>query len=203
MDLDTLLQDWREWFERLFPLLILLGLYIFRQVRTFAKAKHLKEIAPLINGALVIRPFSAPRIQGNYMGMPYRISFYGAGRATPGRMQIQIDYTGLFTANLTPRAQQKGLEEIFSRGKGLATGDESFDNAVLVRAEREPEKAGLYLDNPINRKGVLTLFESGFVSIRFFEKGVLLTKLGDFLGKGSSGGDRVVGDLELAYKLLS
>jgi len=202
MDLDAFLQSWKEWFERLFPLLILLGLYIFRQIRTYTRAKHLKEVAPLINGELVIRPFSAPRIQGNYMGMPYRISFYGAGRAAPGRMQIRIDSPGLFSATLTPRAQQKGLEEIFSRGKVVPTGEESFNHAVLVRAEGNADKAMLYLDNPLNRRAILALLESGFVSIRFFEKGVHLTKFGDFLGSGASAADRIVGDLELAYKLL-
>jgi len=203
MDMDALSRSWREWIELAFPLLILVGLYLFRQIKTYTTSKHLKEIAPLINGQMVIRPFTAPRIQGNYMGMPYRISFHAASRGTPGRMQIRIDYLGLFAATLTPKGRQPGLEEIFSRGKILDTGEDAFSSAVLVKAEREREKAMLYLDNQLNREGILALFESGFVSIRFFEKGILLIKPGDFLGKDPTVMDRIVGDLDLAYRLLS
>jgi len=202
MDIEDLLKNWKEWMELLFPLLIFLGLYLFRQMKMYTKSKRLKEIAPLVNGELVVRPFSAPRIQGNYMGIPYRISFYTAGRGTPGRMQIRIEYPGLFSATLTPKGQSKGLEEIFSRGKVLTTGEDAFNDTVLVRGEKEREKVMLYLENQLNRQVILSLFESGFVSIRFSEKGILLIKPGDFLGQEASTADQIVGDLTIAYKLM-
>jgi len=68
--------------------------------------------------------------------------------------------------------------------------------------EKEREKAMLYLDNPMNRRVIMDLFQSGFLSIRFSEKGVLLVKPGDFLEPGGFTPETAVGDLTLACRLM-
>jgi len=203
MDLDALVKNWKEWAELLLPLIVFLGLYLFRHVKMYTQSRRLKEIAPLINGELILWPFMAPRIQGNYMGIPYRIAFTAPGRGSPGGMQIRIDCPGLFSATMTPKDRGgKGLEELFGRGKVLDTGEDVFGGAVRVRVEAEREKAMLYLDNQRNRENILALFAAGFGSIRFFERGILLVKPGDFLGRDAAMADQIAGDLGMAYALM-
>jgi len=60
----------------------------------------------------------------------------------------------------------------------------------------------LYLENQLNRQAILSLFAAGFVSVRFFNKGILLVKQGDFLGRDAAMADQIVGDLSLAYRLM-
>ena len=160
MDMDFL-KNWKQWVELIFPLLIFVGIYLFRQLRHLTKGKRLKEIAPLLNGKVVIRPFTKPRIEGNFMGLPYKMTFSSAGRGSPGKMKIQIESPGFFRLTLVPKARSTGLEEIFSRGKILSTGEDSFNSLVVARTEKEREKAMLYLDNQVNRGMILNLFEAG------------------------------------------
>lgn len=201
MDKD-LLRNWKEWIELLFPLLIFLGLYLYRHIRQFAKGKRLKEVAPFVNGEVVIRPLSSPRIQGNYMGVPFRMSFLPSGRNTPGRMQIHLNFPSGFVLEVIPKGQRSGLEEVFGKGKNITTGEDVFNDAVAARVEKEREKAMLYLDNPFNRTVILDLFKIGFQSVRFSEKGVVLTKQGDFLGTDGITPEQALEYLTLAGKLV-
>lgn len=191
----------REWLELLLPLIIFGGLFVLRYISQFAKARRLREIAPHINGEASIWPLGPPQIRGTYMGVPYRMIFLPAGRNAPGRIQIKFSFPFPFSLDLRKPGGMAGLEQLFQRGKGIETGDEAFDGAVAARADREREKAEVYLDNPVNRRSILAVFEEGFESIRFTQKDLTLTKQGDFLG-GDLTPDRALHDLSLAAGLL-
>jgi len=201
MDMDAL-KNWKEWLELLFPLLVFLGLYLFRHLKSYGKANQLRQVAPMINGEVKIRPFSAPRIQGSYMGLPYRISFHEGGRGQPGRMLMRIDFPGTFRMTLTPRGKGSAIEELFARGRTIDTAEDSFNQAVLVRVESEKDKALVYLDNPMSRGVILDLLQAGFVSIRFTGKGIQLIKPGEFLEQGGFAAESVASDLDLACRLM-
>ena len=191
----------REWLEFLFPLIIFVGLFLLRYVAQFVKAKKLKEIAPYINGVAVVWPFSPPRIRGTYMGIPYQMIFLAAGRNSPGQMQIKLVFSFPFGLEVRRQGVMQGLEQIFQRGRPIETGDEAFDESIVARADKEREKAELYLDNPVNRQTILEVFEGGFENIRFTEKELTVTKPGDFL-KGDLNPELVLRDLSLAARLM-
>jgi hypothetical protein len=191
----------REWLEFLFPLIIFVGLFLFRYISQFVKAKKLKEIAPYINGVAVVWPFSPPRIRGTYMGTPYQMIFLPAGRNSPGQMQIKLGFSFPFGLEVRRQGVMQGLEQIFQRGRPIGTGDEAFDESVFARADKEREKAELYLDNPVNRETILEIFQDGFENIRFTEKELILTKPGDFL-KGDLNPELALRDLSLAARLM-
>jgi hypothetical protein len=191
----------KEWFEILLPLIIFLGLFLLRYVSQFFKARRLKEIAPYLNGEAVIWPFSPPKIRGTYMGIPFQIVFVAAGRNSPGRMQIKLAFSFPFDMEVRGHGAMQGLEQLFQRGKPVETGDEGFDEAVLARADREFDKAELFLDNPVNRESILEVFQEGFENIRFTQKELVLTRQGDFLGEELSP-EHSLRDLALAARLL-
>ncbi len=191
----------REWLELLMPLIIFAGLFLLRYVSQFVKAKRLKEIAPYINGVAVVWPFSAPRIKGTYMGVPYQMIFIPSGRNSPGRMQIKLGFPFPFGLEVRKAGSAQGLEQFFQRGKRIETGDEAFDESVDARTDREREKAGLYLDNPMNREAVLAALGAGFEDVRFTEKELILTRQGDFL-KGDLNPEQALNDLAMAARLM-
>ncbi len=191
----------KEWLELLLPLLIFVGLFLLRYVTQFVKAKRLKEIAPYINGQAVVWPFSSPKIRGTYMGIPYQMVFLPAGRNSPGRMQIKLSFSFPFELEVRRPGAMPGLEQLFQRGKLIETGDEAFDEAVLARADREPDKAELFLDNPVNRESVVEVLDAGFENVRFTEKELVLARQGDFLGDDLTP-ESALADLALAARLM-
>ena len=191
----------REWLELLLPLIIFGALFLLRYVSQFLKARSLKEIAPYINGVAVIWPFSPPRIKGTYMGIPYQMIFLAGGRNSPGRMQLKLAFSFPFVLDVRGRGAMQGLEQLFQRGKPIETGEEAFDESVVARADKEREKAELYLDNPVNRESLLEILRAGFENIRFTEKELVLTKQGDFL-KGNLTPEHALHDLSLAARLM-
>ena len=190
----------KEWFQFLLPLIIFFGLFLMRYVSQFVKARRLKEIAPYLNAEAVIWPFSPPRIRGTYMGIPYQMIFFAPGRNSPGRMQIKLSFSFPFGLEIRGSGAVQGLEQLFQRGMPIETGDEAFDQAVVTRADRERDKAELYLDNPVNRESILEIFKEGFVNVRFTEKELILTRPGDFLGEELTSEDSLR-DLALAARL--
>jgi len=191
----------KEWFEFLLPLIIFVGLFLLRYVSQFVKARRLKEIAPYLNAEAVIRPFSPPRIRGTYMGIPFQIIFFAAGRNSPGRMQIKLSFSFPFRLEVRGPGAMQGLEQLFQRGRPIETGDEAFDKAVVARADLERDKAELFLDNPVNREAILEFLKEGFENVRFTDKELILTRLGDFLG-GELTQEHALGDLALATRLM-
>lgn len=191
----------RQWLDLLFPLILFAGLVLLRYISQFMKARGLKEIAPYVNGVAVIWPFFAPRIRGTYMGTPYQMIFLPGGRASPGRMQIRLSFAFPFILEVRRRGAMQGLEQLFQRGKPIETGEEAFDGEVAARADKEREKAELYLDNPVNRQAILEILKQGFENVQFTEKGLVLTKQGDFL-KGGLTPELVLHDLSLAARLM-
>lgn len=191
----------KEWLELLLPLIIFVALFLLRYVSQFVKAKSLKEVAPFINGVAVIWPFSPPRIKGTYMGIPYQMIFLAGGRSSPGRMQIKLTFPFPFVMDVRGRGAMQGLEQLFQRGKPIETGEEGFDQSVIARADKEREKAELYLDNPVNRESILDILRAGFETVRFTEKELVLTKQGDFL-KGDFTPELALHDLSLAARLM-
>ncbi len=191
----------KEWFEFLLPLIVFAVLFLLRYVSQFVKAKQLKEIAPYINGEAVVWPFSNPRIRGTYMGTPYQMIFLPAGRNAPGGLQLKLSFLFSFALEIRKATAVQGLEQLFQRGGRIETGDEAFDEAVIARAGRDPEKAELYLDNPVNREAILEILEEGFEDVRFTEKELILTKRGDFLS-GDMSPERALHDLDLAARLM-
>ena len=191
----------KEWFQLLLPLIIFVGLFLLRYVSQFVKARRLKEIAPYLNGVAVIWPFSPPRIKGTYMGIPFQLIFLPAGRNSPGRMQIKLSFSFPFGLEVRRPGAMQGLEQLFQRGGAIETGDEAFDEAVAARADRERDKAELYLDNSVNRESILEVLEAGFESVRFTDKEVILTRQGDFLG-GELTQEHALRDLALAARLM-
>lgn len=191
----------KEWLEILLPLIIFLGLFLLRYLSQFVKARRLKEIAPYLNGEAVIWPFSPPKIRGTYMGIPFQIIFLAAGRNSPGRMQIKLSFSFPFVLEVRGPGAMQGLEQLFQRGKPIETGDEAFDEAVVARADREQDKAELYLDNPVNRESILKVLKEGFENVRFTEKELLLSRKGDFLG-GEFTPEYALRDLALAARLM-
>lgn len=191
----------REWLEFLLPLIIFGGLFLLRYISQFVKAKRLKEIAPYINGVAVIWPFSPPRIKGTYMGVPYQMIFLAGGRNSPGRMQIKLTFSFPFVLDIRARGGMQGLEQLFQRGKPIETGEEAFDESVVARADKEREKAELYLDNPVNRESILGILKEGFENVRFTDKELVLTKQGDFL-RGEFTPEQALHDLSLAGRLM-
>jgi hypothetical protein len=195
------MRNLKEWLELLLPLAVFGALFLLRFASQFVKGRRLKEIAPHINGEASVLPFSPPQIRGTYMGVPYRMSFFPAGRNSPGRIQIQFSFAFPFALEIRRPGGVPALEQVFQRGRQIETGDEAFDKAVAARADREREKAGLYLDNPVNRRSILAILEEGFESIRFSQKDLTLSKPGDFLG-GELTPERALHDLSLAGGLL-
>lgn len=191
----------KEWFQILLPLIIFLGLFLLRYVSQFFKAGRLKEIAPYLNGEAVIWPFSPPKIRGTYMGIPFQIIFMAAGRSSPGRMVIKLSFAFPFEMEVRGHGAMQGLEQLFQSGKPIETGDEGFDEAVLVRANRAHDKAELFLDNPVNRESILEVFREGFENIRFTEEELILSRRGDFLG-GELTAEHSLRDLALATRLM-
>jgi len=191
----------REWLEFLFPFIIFVGLFLLRYISQFVKAKKLKEVAPYINGVAVIWPFSPPRIRGTYMGIPYQMLFLPAGRNSPGQMQIKLGFSFPFGLEIRRHGVMQGLEQLFQRGREIETGDEAFDESVVARADKEREKAELYLDNPVNRETILEVLQEGFENIRFTENELILTKPGDFL-KGDLTPELALRDLSFAARLM-
>jgi hypothetical protein len=191
----------KEWLELLFPLIIFAGLFLLRYISQFVRAKRLKEIAPYLNGVAVIWPFSPPRIKGTYMGIPYQMIFFPAGRNSPGRMEIKLVFPFPFGMEVRKRGGIQGLGQLFQRGKPIETGDDAFDEAVDARADKELEKAELYLDNPVNREAILEVLQHGFENLRFAEDRLSLTKSGDFL-KGDLNPEQALQDLSLAARLM-
>ena len=191
----------KEWIELLLPLVIFLGLFLLRYASQFVKAKQLKEIAPYLNGVAVIRPFSPPRIRGTYMGIPFQIIFFPAGRNSAGRMQIKLSFAFPFGLEVRRPGAMQGLEQLFQRGTPIETGNEAFDEAVVARADSERDKAELYLDNPVNRELILEILEEGFENVRFTDKELILTRQGDFLG-GALTPEHALRDLALAARLM-
>jgi hypothetical protein len=191
----------KEWLEFLLPLMIFLGLFLVRYVSQFVKARRLKEIAPYLNAEAVIRPFSPPRIRGTYMGIPFQIVFFAAGRNSPGRMQIKLSFSFPFGLEVRRPGAMQGLEQIFRKGRPIETGDEAFDKGVIVRADGERDKAKLYLDNPVNRQAIVEALDAGFENVRFTQKELILTRQGDFLG-GELTPEHAQGNLALAARLM-
>ena len=191
----------KEWFQFLLPLIIFLGLFLLRYVSQFVKARRLKEIAPYLNAEAVIWPFSPPRIRGTYMGIPFQIIFFAAGRNSPGRMQMKLSFSFPFGLEVRGPGAMQGLEQLFQRGKPIETGDEAFDEAVVARADRERDKAELYLDNPVNRESILEILREGFENVRFTDKELILTRQGDFLGEELTS-EHTLRDLALAARLM-
>jgi hypothetical protein len=190
----------KERFQFLLPLIIFVGLFLLRYVSQFVKARRLKEIAPYLNAEAVIWPFSPPRIRGMYMGIPFQIIFFAAGRNSPGRMQIKLSFSFPFVLEIRGPGAVQGLEQLFQRGMPIETGDEAFDQAVVARADGERDKAELYLDNPVNRESILEIFKEGFGNVRFTEKELILTRPGDFLGEELTS-ENSLRDLALAARL--
>jgi hypothetical protein len=116
-------------------------------------------------------------------------------------MQIKLDFSFPFGLEVRRQGVMQGLEQLFQRGKPIETGDEAFDEAIVARADREREKAELYLDNPVNRETILEVLQEGFENIRFTEKELILTKPGDFL-KGDLTPELALRDLSLAARLM-
>lgn len=197
-----LLAGWKEWIELLLPLLIFGGLYLWRNLRQFTQSKRLKEIAPFLNSEVVARPFTAPRLRGSYMGTPFEMRFLPASKSGPGRMQLRLDFGCGFALDMIPRGRTPGLESLFAKGKPLETGDEAFDSAVIARADKERDRAALFLDNPENRAAVTRLFDDGFDSIRFTTEGVTLSKPGEFLEGEGLTSEAALHDLDLSVRLL-
>jgi len=96
-----------------------------------------------------------------------------------------------------------GFGKVLLRGRPVETGDKAFDESVVVRSGREPERAMLYLGNSAHRQTLLQLLhQEGVLLVRFTEKGVLLIKGGDFLGKGAIAPDKILEYLGYAGRLL-
>ena len=197
-----LLEKWKGWAELLFPLLIFAVLYLVRRCRNYRQAQRLREIAPLLNGEAVLRPFSAPAIRGIYMGHSYRMSCFPSARNSPGRLQIFLGFPCGVRFEVVPKEGRPGVEELLFRKKRVAVADDSFNATVVVREEKEWEKASLYLDNPRNRELLVELVDRGFRSIRFESDGVTLIKEGDFLGRDGLGAEKAMEYLTLAGRLL-
>ncbi len=190
-----------EWMNLLLPLIVFVGIFLFRYLTQFAKARKLKEIAPYLNGEAVIRPFFPPRIRGTYMGMPFELVFLPAGRGTPARLQLRMEFAFPFVMEIRRRGTLQGLEQLFLRGKEIETGDEAFDASLVTRVDKDPDKARVYLDNPANREGILEVFREGFDTIRFTPQQLLLTRQGDFLVTGLSQ-EQALRDLALGARLM-
>jgi len=192
----------REWSELLFPLLIFGGIYLVRFFRTYRQARGLREIAPLLNGEAVLRPFFTPAIKGIYMGHSFRMSFFPAGRNSPGRLQILFEFPCSAHFEVVARGRTPGVQELLGRKSNVAVAEEAFNASVTVRADRDREKAALYLDNPGNRGLILELVDRGFSSIRFTGQGVVLSKAGDFLGKEGITAEKAMEYLTFAGRLV-
>lgn len=190
-----------EWIQLILPLLVFAGLFLFRYVTLFARGRGLREIAPHLNAEAVLWPFVPPRIRGNYTGVPFQMVFLPAGRGSTGRMQIRLSFSFPFGMEVRPRGAMQGLELLLVRGRTLETGDEAFDEAVHARADKEKEKAELYLDNPVNRDTLLLVFREGFELVRFTPRELVLTKPGDFLG-GNLTPEGALHDLAMAARLM-
>ena len=192
----------KQWAEMLFPLIILIGLYLFRYINHFSKARALREIAPFINGEVVLRPFVAPRIQGAYMGMPYQMNFLPISRNSPGRLQVKLEFSFLFSLHLSLQGRMPGFDQLLTRGKVIETGEESFDGMVLAKGEKDLDKARVYLDNPGNKEAILAIFQEEFESIEITPKGAALLKSGDFLSSGAFTQEQALHYLSLAARLM-
>jgi hypothetical protein len=116
-------------------------------------------------------------------------------------MQIKLSFSFPFTMEVSGHGAVQGLEQLFQRGKPIETGDEAFDEAVVARADREFDKAELYLDNPVNRESILEIFTEGFENVRFTDKELILSRQGDFL-RAELTPEHALRDLALAARLM-
>ncbi|MEW6441557.1 MAG: hypothetical protein AB1640_11545 [bacterium] len=179
--LRDLFEGYKDWLEILLPLGIFLGLFLFRYAALFFKARQLREVAPLINGEVVLRPFFPPRIRGTYMGVPYQMSFLAESRTAPGRLQVRLDYPCPFDMEVRARGRMQGIADLLAARKGYETGEEEFDSHVLVRIDKGKENAEVFLNNPANREAILAALQDGFTSVRTSSDGITLTRNGNFL----------------------
>ena len=200
-ELKELLDSYRGWLEILFPLAVFLVLFLFRYGAQFLKARHLREIAPFINGEVVLRPFFPPRIQGAYMGMSYQMSFLAEGRNTPGRLLLKLGFSCPFSMEIRAKGRMQGLSDLLAMGKSHETGEEAFDSRLAVKVDREKQSAELYLNNPMNRETLLSAFLDGFVSVRYDKDGITLTRHGNFL-TGEFTADQALHNLAMAARLV-
>ena len=200
-ELKELLDFLKGWLELLFPLIIFLLLFLFRYGAQFLKAKRLKEIAPFINGEVVLWPFFPPKIQGTYMGMSYQMSFVAEGRNAPGRLLVKLGFPCSFGMEIRPKGKLQGLTDLLSTGKPHETGEDVFDSQLAVKVDREKESAEVYLSHPANRETLLTVFRDGFASVRYARDGITLTRHGNFL-TGEFTPDQALRNLTMAGRLV-
>lgn len=200
-ELKELFESLRGWLEVLFPLAVFLVLFLARYVTQFFKAGRLRDLAPFLNGEVVLRPFSPPRIQGTYMGMPYQLSFVSESRNMPGRLVVKLGFPFPFAMEIQPKDRFQGIARIL-RGSASSyeTGDEVFDSLLSVRLSRARESAEVYLDNIENRRNLLNAFQEGFVSASFGSSGILLVRQGNFLATGLAP-EQALRDLATAGRL--
>lgn len=198
--IKELFQSLRGWFEILFPLAVFLVLFLARYASQFLKAGRLREVAPFLNGEVVLRPFSPPRIQGTYMGMPYQLSFVSESRNMPGRLVVKLGFPFPFSMEVHPKGKLQGIVPLLRGSASHETGEEAFDSQLSVRVSRQKESAEVYLDNPENRKNLLSAFQEGFASVSFGSDGVVLVRPGNFLSAGLSP-EQALRDLAAAGRL--
>ncbi len=184
----------------LLPILVFFGLVLYRQVTQMRKARHLKEIAPLINGEVSIRPFSSPKIKGTHMGMPFQISFTHPGKGTRGLLEVTFGYPCPFTLEIRPRGLTPRLAELLSRGTFIETGDEQIDETYVIKAGSHPEKAAHYLRNTVNQELIKHAIDLEIAMIRYSEKGITLAKPGSYL-EGNLTSDELARYLAFAARL--
>lgn len=199
-ELKELFESLRGWLELLFPLAVFLVLFLARYVTQFFKAGRLREIAPFLNGEVVLRLFSPPRIQGTYMGMPYQLSFVSESRNVPGRLVVKLGFPFPFAMEVQPKGRFQGIARMLRGSASYETGDEDFDTQLSIRLSRARESAAVYLDNPENRRNLLSAFQEGFVSVSFGSSGVILVRQGNFLSTGLAP-EQALRDLATAGRL--
>ncbi len=199
-EIKELFESLRGWLELLFPLAVFLVLFLTRYAAQFFKAGRLREIAPFLNGEVVLRPFSPPRIQGTYMGMPYQLSFVSESRNMPGRLVVKLGFPFPFAMEVQPKGKFPGIARLLRGSASHETGDEAFDSQISVRVSRARESAEVYLDNPENRRNLLSAFQDGFVSASFGGSGIVLVRQGNFLSTGLAP-EQALRDLATAGRL--
>jgi hypothetical protein len=195
------MEFFNQWREILLPLLIFLALLIFRHISQMVKARHLKDVAALLNGEVVIRPFSPPKIKGTYMGMQFQIVFTPEGRGSPGMLVVTFEYPCPFAMEIHQKGQMPHLGELLSRGRVVQSGEEDFDEQFLLRVEKDIEKAEHYLNNKSNREMVKEAFKRGYVSVKYSERGITLSKPGRFLQAAGVTSEELSSHLAFAARL--
>lgn len=181
------MESFNQWREFFLPLFVFLVLLVIKQFSQMFKARQLKDIAPLLNGEVVIRPFSPPRIKGMHMGMPFQIIFMPEGRGSSGMVVVTFEYPCPFAMEVRPKGAIPHLGDLLSRGKVVQSGDEAFDAQYMLRVDKDPQKAEHYVMNKANRDMLAQAFQMGFVSVRYSERGITLSRPGKVLrGEGVS-----------------